>query len=340
MIAGDPLDRLITDWLGGVISELDLRLLDERLRLDPGARARFRRAASVDSGLRDWAARREMSVVWSGAIALDLKSGPGPAAGFRSGVWRWALGAAAAVALSVATYHFGTLSAPTSPVPSTQILADGSSVDLNGSALIVAENGPRERRVRLERGEAHFVVKKDTTRPFIVSAAGVSVLAVGTSFNVRLAEAAVEVLVTEGQVRLRAPSPAVQASGASSSSQTADMPAREHVLGARQRAVVPSGLSATEIEIATLTPSEIERVLGWQHRLLSFSATPLGEVVAALNRRNATQLTLADPNLEQLRVSAAVRSDNVHGFVKLLETGFGVRAERRGEYEILLNRPP
>jgi transmembrane sensor len=81
-------------------------------------------------------------------------------------------------------------------------------------------------------------------------------------------------------------------------------------------------------------------VLAWQHRLLDFTATPLGEVVAALNRRNATQLVLADPGLAALRVSGSLRSDNVHGFVKLLETGFSVRAERRGDAEILLNRPP
>jgi ferric-dicitrate binding protein FerR (iron transport regulator) len=49
---------------------------------------------------------------------------------------------------------------------------------------------------------------------------------------------------------------------------------------------------------------------------------------------------LADPELATLRVSAALRSDNVLGFVQLLETGFGVRAEPRGESEILLSRPP
>ena len=93
-------------------------------------------------------------------------------------------------------------------------------------------------------------------------------------------------------------------------------------------------------EVATLTPSEIARVLAWQHRLLNFTATPLGEVVAALNRRNATQLVLADPGLAALRVSASLRSDNIHGFVNLLETGFDVRAEHRGDAEILLRGPP
>jgi transmembrane sensor len=112
------------------------------------------------------------------------------------------------------------------------------------------------------------------------------------------------------------------------------------MLAARQRAVVAITPSAAPPEIATLTPGEIARVLAWQHRLLNFTATPLGDIVAAYNRRNATQLVLADPGLAALRVSASLRSDNVHGFVKLLETGFGVRAELRGDSEILLSRPP
>jgi hypothetical protein len=117
-------------------------------------------------------------------------------------------------------------------------------------------------------------------------------------------------------------------------------PSGEVLAQTLQRAVVATTPSAAAPEIATLTPGEIARVLAWQHRLLNFTATPLGDIVAAFNRRNATQLVLADPGLAALRVNASLRSDNVIGFVKLLETGFGVRAERRGENEILLSRPP
>jgi transmembrane sensor len=58
--------------------------------------------------------------------------------------------------------------------------------------------------------------------------------------------------------------------------------------------------------------------------------------VAAFNRRNAVQLVVIDPELAAVRVSASLRSDNVDGFVRLLEAGFGARAERRGDAEILL----
>ncbi|MDP3071944.1 MAG: FecR domain-containing protein, partial [Opitutaceae bacterium] len=253
--------------------------------------------------------------------------------------WRWPLAAAAAVALSVATYHFGTLSAPQPLAPGTRVLADGTVVELNGDAVIVSDYTATARRVRLERGEAHFTVTKDTARPFTVTAAGVAVRAVGTAFNVRLADSAVEVLVTEGQVRLQ-PQPSPVAPGDTRATEPPVPAAAEHVLTVRQRAVVATTPTAAAPEIATLTPGEIERVLAWQHRLITFTATPLREIVAEFNRRNATQLVLADPELAALRVSASLRSDNVTGFVKLLETAFGVRTVRRSESEILLSRQP
>src|SRR5260370_1274200 len=62
--------------------------------------------------------------------------------------------------------------------------------------------GDRRGGVRLTRGEAHLAVAKDSSRPFIVTAGGVSVRAVGTAFNVRRVEQRVEVFVTEGKVRI------------------------------------------------------------------------------------------------------------------------------------------
>lgn len=345
MSPDDPLDRLIADWLSDRISPDDFRTLDARLRTDPAARAALRRTASLDAALRDWATRHEISAAWTTADAPTPKVSSTRATPSLFRRWRWPLAAAAAVALSVATYHFGTHSVPQPLAPVTRVLADGTVVELNGAAVIVSDFTASERRVRLERGEAHFTVTKDAARPFIVTAAGVSVRAVGTAFNVRLADATVEVLVTEGQVRLLPPSaqtaPVALGNTATTPPSTPSAsPTPEPLLAARQRAVVATTPSAAAPEIATLTPGEIARVLAWQHRLLDFTATPLGDVVAAFNRRNATQLVLADPGLAALRVNASLRSDNVIGFVKLLETGFGVRAERRGENEILLSRPP
>lgn len=85
-------------------------------------------------------------------------------------------------------------------------LPDGSMVRLNTDSAVIANFSPSERRVRLERGEAHFTVAKDPDRPFIVMAGGIDVRAVGTAFNVRLLRDTVDVLVTDGKVAVAAAS--------------------------------------------------------------------------------------------------------------------------------------
>jgi transmembrane sensor len=221
---------------------------------------------------------------------------------------------------------------PTGP----RVLTDGTKVELNRGAELSVAFTPTERRVRLAHGEAHFFVTKDPARPFVVSAAGIDVRAVGTAFNVRIDPAAVEVLVTEGRVQVDT----TAEPGPTRTSAPAAPIIRS--LEARQRAVLPltPGFEqpARQPEIATLTPGEIERVLAWQHRLLDFNATPLEQIVAEFNRRNVIQLVVIDPELASLRLSATLRSDNIDGFVSLIEQGFGARAEKHGENVIWLRK--
>lgn len=212
-----------------------------------------------------------------------------------------------------------------------RVLEDGTVVELNRGAVLTIRFTPAERRVRLEQGEAHFKVTKNPARPFIVNARGMDVHAVGTAFNVRLDAAAVEVLVTEGRVQVSRESEA--------KTMLAPAPAPlVPVLEIGQRAVVSLAPQAEAPKIATLTVGEIERVLAWQRRMLDFTAAPLADVVAEFNRHNTVQLVVTDPELAAVRISASFRSDNIDGFVRLVEVGFGVRAERRGDTEVRLHR--
>lgn len=237
-----------------------------------------------------------------------------------------ALAAAAAVALVVL---MGDAPAPASTGPLAleatayrrEILPDGSVLELNRGAHAVVQFSAEERRVLLAHGEAQFAVTKDPRRPFVVRAAGVDVRAVGTAFHVRLAGEQVEVLVTEGRVRLSPPRPATGNAGA-------EPPAPLVELGAGQRTVLAPGSSLTPPPVLPAAPAEVARLQDWAPRMLEFDGTPLFEVVHAFNQRNAVQLLVADDALRGLPIVATIRSDNLEGFVRLLEATLGVRAER------------
>jgi transmembrane sensor len=86
-------------------------------------------------------------------------------------------------------------------------LPDGSVAELNGASRIEVNYTASERRVRLVEGEAHFIVERNSERPFFVTAGMLDVRAVGTAFNVRLATEVIEVLVTHGEVKLETAPP-------------------------------------------------------------------------------------------------------------------------------------
>lgn len=211
-------------------------------------------------------------------------------------------------------------------------LADGSVIELNAETKVSVTLTPTNRRVELVAGEAHFTVAHDRARPFIVSASGVAVRAVGTAFNVRLASTAVEVLVTEGKVSVAEAESVVPNARPS--------PASTTYVAANERTLVhlPSLTNTTPSAPAVekIAPATVRDALSWQERKLAFSETPLSEVVAQFNRRNRVQLILGDATLAERPVGGTFAADNVEGFVRLLESGNSIAVERQSETTVVL----
>ncbi len=249
----------------------------------------------------------------------------------------WSAVSLAAAAVVAVAFRFAAPSRPSGPTrnavapPVTALAApceqrtldDGTVVELNRGARLTVMFTPATRRVHLERGEAHFTVAKNPARPFVVEAAGVTARAVGTAFVVRLDSVAFEVVVTEGRVQLGRETAAVRLVGA------------PLILTARQRAVVALKVPVAP-DITTLSEADLAARLAWLPRVLDFTDAPLAAIVGEFNRHNSVQLTLGSPLLAGVRLNASFRSDNVEGFVRLLESSFGLRAEWRGETEIAL----
>jgi transmembrane sensor len=201
--------------------------------------------------------------------------------------------------------------------PRVVTLADGSLVRLNLGGEVIEEFAATERRVRLTRGEAHFTVAKNPARPFVVIAGALRVRAVGTAFNVNLQAAQVEVLVTEGIVRLIVDDRAA---------------ADEPLVEAGERAVIPAASSTQtgmrRIVIARVDGAEMDRVLAWHDSIVRLGGATLAELADDFERRFGQRVVIPDPEIAQMRVGGRVRGDDMDGFATLLATTFDLDVER------------
>ncbi len=217
--------------------------------------------------------------------------------------------------------------------PDLQTLPDGSLVHLNAGAEIAAEFDGTKRFVRLIRGEALFTVVKDVSRPFVVSAGEVEVLAVGTAFAVRYDPREVNILVTEGTVaveRHMAGTPGTV--GASTPSAAALR------VTAGQRTVVPLTPGVTPTLVAQATPAETSTALAWRYRRIEFTRTPLAEALELLNQNNTLQLVAADAKTGRFEISGIFWADDPDSFARLLESAFNMNATRVGQKIVLRSR--
>jgi transmembrane sensor len=230
-------------------------------------------------------------------------------------------------------------------------LPDGSVVQLNTDSAVEVLYTAAERRVRLTRGEAFFSVARNSARPFWVEARTVAVRAVGTAFNVRHRAEAIEVLVTEGKVRVDSDTRSASLPASSLPTTTGAIPTNvrnepmapsnsgERLLIAGQKALVPIAVDptqpATPISIDSIELPRIGRALAWQERRLEFADVPLCEVVAEFNRYNHHKLVIDDPTLAARMFGGAFTPNGYESFVEILQQSFGIVAERRDNETIL-----
>ncbi len=328
------IDRTAADWVARQVRGLSA---PEEDALAEWLRADFRHAQAFTELEETWQSldRLQGAGMQHGCrLEADLPPATAPV---RRRMLQGMLVAAAALAVG----YFGwwrpaQMKAPFALMVATEIgdlkqmrLPDGSVLHLNTDSSAEVAYTEGERRIHLVRGEARFEVAKNPSRPFVVQAGGIDVRAVGTVFNVRLRAEAVDVLVTEGKVRVN--------DAASGIPLLAAGPAKEAaLLVAGERASIALAAPAAEpLAIEPVSPTEIERTLAWQDRRLVFDAAPLAEMVAEFNRYSRRQLVIADPRLNDRQFGGTFAVANQEAFVRLLESRFAVKAEHL-DHEIRL----
>ena len=201
-------------------------------------------------------------------------------------------------------------------------LADGSTATLSSDSRILVTWSRSERHVDLQQGEAFFAVAKDPARPFVVSADGRRVTAVGTRFAVRRDMADLRVVVTQGTVRLES-----DARPGNPRQPVTLLPAGSVAVASDSGVVVHSG-----------TVQQAEKYLNWRDGFVSFHDTPLATAVAEFNRYNTRKIVIGDARVGAMRVGGNFRWSNTEAFVRLLTRGFPIKASRQGDTIVLTRR--
>lgn len=261
---------------------------------------------------------------------------------FSAKKWLWALGVAAAIAL----FGIGlTLNERENRALVQSLdtfryvegdfyeLEDGSTLDLNEGAEVVSKYSNDRREFWVKSGEAYFTVAKDPDRPFDVYAGETRLRALGTQFNVKFYDSAVEVLVTEGIVSLSVSKS--ETKDAANQNTDTDQPHKKLVRN--QKAVVHQSADfQNNYIVEEIKEEEVSEILLWKPVTLKFDSTPLSEVVASFNRYNSDQLVIADERIESLQIVATFRSNKLEGFINLLQATSNIVAERK-ENSIILS---
>jgi ferric-dicitrate binding protein FerR (iron transport regulator) len=193
-------------------------------------------------------------------------------------------------------------------------LADGSSVYLNRNSRLTYPENFRSgtRRVTL-RGEAYFDIARDEEHPFIIDAGRAKIKVLGTSFNVITDNASneVEVYVSSGKVLVTSED------------------------GVRSVTLVPEEVGRVSSTAATQTPNTNVNYMAWHTEMLRYDGERLGVVFEDLKRAYNIDIRVADPEINEFRLTSPFEQQPHDTIVKLICTTFNLRSVREGETYIL-----
>lgn len=194
------------------------------------------------------------------------------------------------------------------------LLSDGSTIYLNRNSSITYPKHFRSgaRRVSV-KGEAFFDIARDEEHPFIIDAGKAKIRVLGTSFNVITDNASneVEVYVASGKVMV------TSADGSSSLT------------------LEPEYVGKVSGENATSELNTNINYLAWHTEMLSYDGERLEVVFNDLKRAYNIEIKVADPEINDFRLTSPFEQQPQDTIIKLICTTFNLRAAREGDTYIL-----
>lgn len=192
----------------------------------------------------------------------------------------------------------------------TVALTDGSTVTLNRGSELAYPSVFRgaARRVELT-GEAFFEVAADPSKPFVVQAGSAQITVTGTSFNIQSTADSTVVIVETGSVRV------------ANASKTVD---------------VAPGERAVAVDSSLVKGAQIDRLYQY-YRTREFvcNDTPLPKLVEILNQAFSARIEIANPELEQLAITATFSDGSLNEILRVIGETFEIEVEHQGSTIIL-----
>lgn len=193
----------------------------------------------------------------------------------------------------------------------TADLPDGSTVELDSRSAIALHFSDERREIELLAGTALFTAAPDRRRPFVVTANGGNVTALGTAFMVRRNAAGADVTVTLHGVSVEAGGRAIKVSEGQRANYASDT----------LRGPFPADRAAT----------------AWTRGRLVVANRPLAEVVEQIGRYRRGYITVSGP-AAALRVSGVYDLDHPLAAIESIEKSLGLTSFRLTDRIIILRR--
>lgn len=195
-------------------------------------------------------------------------------------------------------------------------LAEGSRVELGPDTALDVVLRPDARLSHLRRGQAHFQVAADATRPFVVRAGRAQVRALGTGFDVNRRGDEVLVTVTEHAVAV--------------------------AVGAGAPTVLQAGwqMSCGEGGPSAARQVDLAQATAWRQGRLVFDAVPLGQVLDELGRYRRGHILLLDGELDALPVSAVIDTADAAAALDHLAASLPIRLRELPGLTLIDRRAP
>ncbi len=225
-------------------------------------------------------------------------------------------------------------------------LEDGTRLLLNTNTELRVRYSDGQRQVQLMRGEAHFDIAHDASRPFDVQAGEGLVRALGTAFSVYLKSEDVEVVVTEGEIAVLSRQGLAEEASAAHSQLLANAHESDEPPPRESSPVLATAKAGSVLIYDRYTAEHVNKArddsggdkLAWHKGMLVFRTEPLSAVIAELSRYTEIKIVIPEPEVRAIKVGGFFKVGDLESVFEALEQGFDIQAERVNDDVVYLVR--